>query len=190
MPEGGKGGGEGSPGSLSDDEEDSDTEPDTGHDEDSPNPGVGAGDDPEGGNPEADVSEAWSGCEGDDPDGYDSGSEKADDESTDADANTYADGWHLLGFLCAGEGEGEDDDDDYEYGPATNEQVLSLPCVSRRISNGDLTQDAAVALWSKQAENSCGEKEFADSGTRRKSCPTTALTTPIPSATRTTATAP
>ena len=40
--------------------------------------------------------------------------------------------------------------------------MFSLPCVSRRINNGDLTQDGAEALWSKHTGNACDEKQFAD----------------------------
>ena len=156
-PEGGNGGGGSSPVSLSDGEEDSGTEPVTSDDEESPNRGVGAGDDPEGGYSEAGDSEEWSGCEGDDHCGYDSENERPDGETTDADANTYAGDWVRLGFrLVEGDGSSEED------GPATKEQVFSLPCVSRRINNGDLTQKTAGALWSKHAENGCGEQEFAD----------------------------
>ena len=53
------------------------------------------------------------------------------------------------------------DDDDCGNVPATKEQVLSLPFVSRRINSRDLTQNAAGALWRKQAGNGCGEQEFA-----------------------------
>ena len=37
-----------------------------------------------------------------------------------------------------------------------------MPCLPRRINNGELTQDAAEELWSKHAENGLGEREFAD----------------------------
>ena len=106
--------GKGGPGFLSDDEEDSDTEPDTSNDEDSPNPGVGAGDDPEGGNSEADDSEDWRDYAGDAPRGNDPEAGGADDETTHS--GTCEDDWILLGFRPSemdgrSIGGGEDGDD-------------------------------------------------------------------------------
>ena len=74
---------------------------------------MGAGDDPEGGYSEADDSEDWSSCEGDDPGGYDPEYEGSVGDTTDADAYAHAGVCNLLRFLRDGDGEGDDDDDDY-----------------------------------------------------------------------------
>ena len=82
--------------------------------------------------------------------------------TTDPDGDAYAEDWLLLGFHLSGE---DDDDDDYDYGVdcATKEQVFSLPCVSRRMKNGDLTQDEAEELWSEhRCVGGCSEQDFAD----------------------------
>ena len=93
------------------------------------------------------------------PGGYDSENERADGETTDAYAYSEAGDWLLRPI-------GEDDDGDYEDGCATKELAFSLSCVSRRINNGDLTQDEAEALWSewcvRGSVQGCGEQEFAD----------------------------
>ena len=57
---------------------------------------MGAGEDPEGGYSEAEDSEDWRDCEGDDPGGNDPEARGAGDETTHS--GTHEVDWILLGF--------------------------------------------------------------------------------------------